>query len=384
MASLQARHSRACALGKPWTPFEQAAEGCSCPGGPTYYVVVREGRKLHRERAGKNRRQAERALTKIQARVDEGDFRPQLTIRFAEWGERWLRSLERKETTVASYRSTVAYATELFGEKVVRRLHPEDVAGFNLFLRERGVSPSTRAKHLRVLGACLSAAVAHGYAGSNPVRQLPKAERPRAERKESAYFENEELPRLFAEVPAGLFTTLFQFALKTGMRQGELLALTWADVDLAEAIVRVRRTITDGHLSLPKNHERRDVDLTADVVALLGAWWGELRRPEDETLVLPGDTRSGYLVPTTILRRELYPALARADIARIGPTGEKRTFHSFRHTFAKRALESGRQITWLSRHLGHSSLKVTTDIYGHWERAERKREAALMEGVFGV
>jgi hypothetical protein len=63
----------------------------------------------------------------------------------------------------------------------------------------------------------------------------------------------------------------------------------------------VRRTITDGHLSLPKNHERRDVDLTADGVALLGAWCGELGRPEDKRLVLPGDTRSGYLVPTPIL-----------------------------------------------------------------------------------
>ena len=45
---------------------------------------------------------------------------------------------------------------------------------------------------------------------------------------------------------------------------------------------------------------------------------------------------------------------------------------------------SGAQITWLSRHLGHSSLKVTTDIYGHWERAERKLQAAKMEGVFPV
>ena len=49
-----------------------------------------------------------------------------------------------------------------------------------------------------------------------------------------------------------------------------------------------------------------------------------------------------------------------------------RTSHSFRHRFAKRALETGAQITWLSRHLGHSSLKVTTDVDGHWERAERK------------
>jgi integrase len=62
--------------------------------------------------------------------------------------------------------------------------------------------------------------------------------------------------------------------------------------------------------------------------------------------------------------------------------GEKN--HSLRHTFAKRALERGAQITWLSRHLGHSSLKVTTDIYGHWERAERKLQAAKMEDAFPV
>jgi integrase len=76
--------------------------------------------------------------------------------------------------------------------------------------------------------------------------------------------------------------------------------------------------------------------------------------------------------------------MEKAGVPPIGPTGDKRTFHSFRHTFAKRALENGRQITWLSRHLGHSSLKVTTDIYGHFERAERKKQVAMMEGVFGV
>jgi integrase len=384
MASLQARHSRSCALGKPWTPFDGSTDGCTCPRGPTYYVVVREASKLHRERAGKNRRHAERALTKIQARIDDGEFVAQLTIRFTDWGERWLASLERKQTTIASYRSTIAYASGLFGERIVRRLRPEDVARFNSYLREHGVSASTRAKHLRVLGACLNAAIAHGYAARNPVTGLPKAERPRAERKEAAYFENEELPRLFAEVTDGVFKTLFLLALKTGLRQGELLALVWADIDLQEALIHVRRSITDGHLSTPKNHERRDVDLTADVVQLLGSWWGELGSPDNQTLVFPGDTRTGYLVPTTIVKRELYPALERAGILRQGPTGEKRTFHSLRHTFAKRALESGRQVTWLSRHLGHSSLKVTTDVYGHWERAERKREIALMEGVFGV
>jgi integrase len=132
-----------------------------------------------------------------------------------------------------------------------------------------------------------------------------------------------------------------------------------------------------------KNRERRDVDLITDVVDLLADRHGE-RGGSIEDLVFPGEKGSDFLSPTVLLRRHLYPAMAAAKIRRVGPTQEKRTFHSFRHTFAKRALESGAQITWLSRHLGHSSLKVTTDIYGHWERAERKLQAAKMEGVFPV
>jgi integrase len=383
MASLQARHTRRCALGKPWTPADRV-DGCTCPRGPLFHVVIRDGRKAHKEPVGRNRREAERALAKRSVQVDDGSYRPQLNIRFAEWGPRWRESLERKQTTKDSYRSTIALATEAFGDVLVRRLRPEHVARLNALMHERRLSASTRAKHLRVLSACLASAIPHGYAGTNPVKELPKAERPRPTKKEAAYFENDELPRLFAKLDPGVYRVLFLVALKTGMRLGELLALTWADVDLVESVIRVRRSYTGGHLGTPKNHERRDVDLTADVVELLGEWWGELGRPDDAKLVLPGETPSGYLRPETVLRRELYPAMEAAEVPRVGPTGEKRTFHSFRHTFAKRALENGRQITWLSRHLGHSSLKVTTDVYGHWERAERKREAELMEGVFGV
>jgi hypothetical protein len=82
MASLQARHTRACATGKPWTTFAVATDGCTCQ--PSYYVVVRDGSKLHRERVGRNRKTAERALTKRQAQEDEGAFVPQRSIRFEE------------------------------------------------------------------------------------------------------------------------------------------------------------------------------------------------------------------------------------------------------------------------------------------------------------
>lgn len=383
MASIQTRHSRACTLGKPWTTFDRAAMAeCDC--GPTYYIAVREGRRLHRERVGKDRQAAERALRKIGTQVDEDAYVPQKKISFAEWGGRWLAGLELPRSTRRSYASTIANGKAAFGEKNTRRLSVEDVKRMLALMREAGLSDSTRAKHLRVLGACLESAIVDGYAARNPVRELRKADKPRKRKREAAYFASDELPPLFAQLDESPYRTLFRTALMTGARVGELSALTWADVDLGDAVIHVRRSFTDGLVGPTKNRETRDVPLAPEVVEMLGAWWGELGRPGDDALVFPGETKTGYLNPQTILRRELYPALARAGIPRVGPTGEKRTFHSFRHSFAKRALESGRPITWLSRHLGHSSLAVTSECYGHWEASERKREAELMEGVFGV
>ena len=384
MVSLHARHSRLCALRGAWTRFDEAATGCTCQDGPAYYVVVHDGEQGHKEAVGRDREQAELALQRVASAIDDGEFQPQPEIGFAEWGTRWLASLERKPSTVDSYRSTIVHAKDIFGARRVRRLGPEDIARFNRLLRERGCSPSTRAKHLRVLGACLQAATYYRYADSNPVRELPPAQRPRPERKEAAYFENDELPRLFARLTEEPYRSVCLIALKTGMRQGELLALRWNDVDLKDAVVRVRRSFTGGSVGTPKNRERRDVDLISDVVKLLARVYRTGANPDGESLVFHTGNGSTFLSPTIVLRRHLYPAMAAAGIPRLGPTNENRTFHSFRHTFAKRALENGAQVTWLSRHLGHSSLKVTTDIYGHWERAERKLQAAKMEGAFPV
>ena len=386
MPSLQVRHSRLCVLEKPWTPAA-ALEGCTCSGGPTYYVAVREGRKLHRERVGKNRRQAERALAKVQVSVDEGAFRALENVRFAAWADEWKASLRRpKANTVRSYDSTIAYAKQAFGERTVRRLTVADVHRFIRLMASAKIAPSTQAKHLRVLSSCLAVAVKRGYAARNPVEDLDESERPRAEERERPWFEDEELPTLFAKIPSGPFRTLFTLAVKTGMREGEILALTWGDVDLLGGVIHVRRNYTARELSTPKSKtSRRDVHVTEDVVELLGKWWAESGSPGDDTLVFPGRGRQGYLSSSTLTRRTLYPALDAAEIPRLhARTGVERDFHSFRHTFARIALENGKSIYWLSRHLGHSSTNVTEKHYGHFSTEAAKREVAELEGVFSV
>jgi integrase len=257
-------------------------------------------------------------LLRLADSVEEGDYRPKPNAGFSDWADRWLESLERKPSTVDSYRSTIVHAKGVFGGQRIRRIGPADIAHFNMVLRARGCSPSTRAKHLRVLGACLQGAVFYRYAETNPVRELPPAQRPRPERKEAAYFENDELPRLFSHLHDQPYRSLCLIALKTGMRQGELFALRWCDVDLEEAVVRVRRSRTSGTLGTPKNRERRDVDLISDVVVEFARLQGELGNPNGDSLVFPSTNRVGFLTPSVVLRRYLYPAMARAEFLASG------------------------------------------------------------------
>jgi integrase len=383
MASLQARHVRSCEIGRAWTTVADASD-CTCPRGPHFHTVVRDGKRADRVSVGHNLRNAERALARVQVQEDEGSYVSQRRIRFDAWADQWVESLEVGPNTRRSYRSTMLYAKDTFGSREVRRLAPDDVKRMLAKMREAKLTDSTRTKHLRVLHACLASAIASGYAGSNPVAALPKSERPRPVSNEAAYFENDELPALFAALPEGVYRNICLVALKSGMRFGELAALTWGDVDLVGGGVHVRRSFTDGHLGLPKSRERRSVDLTADLVELLGAWWGELGKPEDDRLVFPGPTDSGYLSNQVCRKTVLYPAMKRAGIPRLGPTGTLRTFHSFRHTFGRVALENGRPLAWVSRHLGHSSVAITDRVYGHYGRAAQKREIEQLEGAFSV
>lgn len=73
-----------------------------------------------------------------------------------------------------------------------------------------------------------------------------------------------------------------------------------------------------------------------------------------------------------------------AEVPRVGPTGEKRTFHSLRHTFVRIALEAHRPLAWVSRHLGHSGVQVTDKCYGHFAREQRKIEMESLAGAFVV
>lgn len=398
MASLQARHSRSCKL-YPWAPFARStkADGCTCK--PLYHVVHRHEGKLVRDPVGHDRKNAERALNKREVQIDEREYRTIKDIRFWEWANEWLTGLTAKDNTRRVYEDSLDYAKETFGTKKVRDLDPGDIRRYldlirasTLERRNRGrkpgdppaapASPATLAKHLRQLGACLQAAEQEGYASDNPVRRLPKGFRPKVEKPTPVYYTDAELARLWPELAERPVMLAFgKLAVGTGLRIGELAALRWSDVDLLNRELHVRRTYVEGiGEQTPKSGQGRVIHLTPPAAKVLEDWFA---LSGGEGLVFERE-EAGYLYSGYVTRSVLYPALERAGIPREGEGGRNRDFHSFRHTFARLALEGGAPITWVQQQLGHSSITLTVDTYGHWSQEAQRQQAEKLAEAFAL
>jgi integrase len=396
MASLRARHLRTCPL-YPWTTFKDARgkDGQKCTCSPTYHIAFRVDGRLHWKVVGKNRKVAQRALDAHRGDEALGKAVGVQTVRFDAWADEWLEAFTGKENTRRVYGDTVAYGKRAFGSRKVRDLGEADIRRFLALIREaneregtdekpaRHVSDATLARHLRTLGVCLQAAVSADYAAANPVRKLHKTHRPRPHKARPSYFTNDELTRLWPELAdRPVYLTACKLAVATGMRCGELAALRWSDIDFLNRELHVSRAWTPaGGETDTKSGEPRTIDLTPQALAVLEAWY-EASGSGDELVFAREE--GGHINCQYILRQVLYPALERASIPRIGERGRARTFHSFRHTFARIALESGAQIDWVRRQLGHSSITLTVDTYGEWAREAQKREAEKLAGVFPV
>ena len=154
---------------------------------------------------------------------------------------------------------------------------------------------------------------------------------------------------------------MFVLALATGMREGELFALNWRDVDFETAKVTVRGTLVEvgGKLLVnePKTlRSRRPIDLpTSTLKALLA----HRQRSKYATGWVFRDTDGGPLRKSNFLRRDFKPLLAKAGLP------ATLHFHDLRHTHATLLLESGINPKVTQERLGHSRIATTLDTYSH-------------------
>ena len=215
------------------------------------------------------------------------------------------------------------------------------------------------------------------------------------------------------EATKGTYLYLPTFlAVSTGMRLGEVLGLRWADVNLKgadDAFLSVTQTLKQTKEGLqfgpPKSkYSRRRIDLFPQVVAELKAHKKDQAKEklaagpiyQNTGLVcclqdgspIPIANLSSYwsnVANRAIAKKEAEEAAARGEAKKKDETEKKQYhYHQLRHTAATLMLEGGEPLKRVSEMLGHSSIAITADTYGHVTPAGRKSAArTLGEALFG-
>ena len=309
----------------------------------------------------------------------------------ASWLARWrgstLKASGRKESTkiLYSYLCEKHLEAEPFGVLTLDRLRPSDVELLVLALGARGLSESTTRTAYTVLRAALDGAVRDGLLARNPAAAVT---RPGVARKEARHLPPAQVTALLDAAKPSRYHAAFVLLAATGLRRGEALALTWDDVDLDGAVLRVRGTLAriGGQLTVspPKTAKsRRALPLSPGVVAALRAH----RKVQAAERIKAANiwhesgfvftTENGQPVDPRNLLRALKVAADRAGLAGVG-------VHTLRHSAASALLEKGVGLKTVSEMLGHSSVAITGDVYQHVSDGAAQAAADALAAAIGV
>jgi integrase len=312
-------------------------------------------------RDGLTRAQAEARLRELMAHTVVPTSPERLT--FDEVGQRYVRHLEevmqRKGTTIQDYRIMLRlHLGPYFGSTHIVKLDARDIDAYIAAKRRGGLAVKTITNHLNFAHGVFAFALKRGLVTQNAVAMTDRPQSPPTD-PDIRFLDREELEALLrASVDDVLGPTdrvLWLTAAMTGLRQGELAALRWRDVDWSAGLIRVRRSYSRGQYTTPKSRRSSRAVPMADRVA------GELERhfkrsayTHDDGLVFC-HPESGRPYDASKSRVRFKQALKRAGLRPL-------RFHDLRHTYGTRMAAAGTPLRTLQGWMGHRDYK-TTEIY---------------------
>lgn len=248
----------------------------------------------------------------------------------------------------------------------VRRVNLQDLVDQ---LVAQGVAPATINTTVGSLGAIYARAVHRDELDISPTAGI-KVPAPRNGR--DRFATPDEAVKLLAAVPER-DRAVWATAMYAGLRRGEIMALTWNSIDLKAGTIDVRRSWDMEHgPGETKSRNRRRVPIAATLREHLAV--ERLRQPHGVELCFG-------LAPNRPFRPDRLQE--RADDAWKGAGLERLTLHSCRHTFASFAIAAGVNAKALSSYMGHSSVAITLDRYGHLMPGNEAEAANLLDAYFG-
>jgi integrase len=334
---------------------------------------------------GKTRTDVAQRLARIRGDRDKGLVIPGEKQTVAVYLRSWLeivRPTVRESAWIRYEQLLRVHAIPGIGRIPLARLTPQHVQHLYADRLTTGRSPTT-INHLHgVLHHALEDAVRMNLVPRN-VSSLTKP--PRVATHEMKVYSPEEVDTLLTAAKGHRLEAMFALAVSTGMREGEIIALKWPDVDLAKGTLQVRRgrqrTLSGYVDGNPKTDSgRRTIRLTRTATEALqshrtrqlqerlrlGEAW------EDRDLVFPSEVGTPLDGPNVL--KTYYRVIKKAGLPRI-------RFHDLRHTAATLLLLQGVPAKVVSEMLGHANIAITLDLYSHVTPDMQEQAAAAMEDI---
>jgi integrase len=302
---------------------------------------------------------------------------------FAEYARAWLARQHVRPRTYDKYRWALErHLIPYFGRRRLDQISSEDIASFIAALRRKGLKGWTISSALRPLSLILGQAARKGRIPVNPLTQLERGERPRHDdQRPKRILTLEEMRTLIAAADGEQYRCLIELLLAAGLRIGEALGLTVADLDAKHALIRVEYQLSrDGSRTLLKTEEsRRTLDIPAPLMrrllALVDAR-GQLFNPH--ALVFASRNETGLV--RKVAREALKRAVTTAAIAAPAPTQ-----HDQRHRHASMLIALDHSVVDVQHRLGHRKPDTTLRVYTHqwkYREAQRSRIGAQIDQLF--
>ena len=353
------------------------------------------GKRRQRSKGGfPTRKEAEKALAKVNHEVNTGVFTPGTKVTFTSFVDNtWIPAISAtiRPTTLESYKFICRkYLIPRIGSLRLDAITPAHLNAVYAEMitsgREGGKSGlstrTVRLAHITVHRALRDAA-RWGLLGRNPA---DLADPPAVKRKEVQAWSPDDL-RTFLTLSADEpLHTLFTLAATTGMRRGELMGLRWSDIDFVASRLAVNRAVVVANgkaiESEPKTAKsRRSVSLDPGTVAALKA---RRRQQLEERMVMgAGWKDTSDTVFTWPDGSPIHPDVVSKTFERLVTSYKlpRITFHGLRHSAATAALVGGIPAIVVSERLGHSSVSITLDTYSHVLPAMDEHAAAVISGL---
>jgi integrase len=336
-------------------------------------------RRIEGQKTGLTRAQAERALQRlIETHATAKAAAERIDI--AEAAARYLLHLEtvmrRKPSTLQDYEIIARrHLVPFFGGRSLDRIDTQLVSDYLVAKRREGLASNSIKNQMTFLHGIFRHAMKKGWARANPVAAV---DRPREDAVDPdiRFLDREEVEALLRATPesplGAIEHAIYLVAAQCGLRQGELLALRWRDVDWSAGVLRVRRNYTRGTWGTPKSRRSsRAVPMTSRVMGELDRVFKRSQFTADDDLVF-AHPRIGSVLDASKLRKRFAKAVKRAGLRPV-------RFHDLRHTFGTQAAAAGVPLRTLQEWMGHRDYK-TTSIYADY--APRADEQAMIERAF--